>query len=139
MKERLNKFVNCFKISFFLEEIILYKVYSFGAEALLELRKDMMLLFHLYQQVAEMFYYYFHLKDSLEKLYVNILCFFHSFSYRGKLVIKVVSNIIGNGYSITIIKGEYIYYAGCYSFQRNKECDFLFVLNIIPILSKYLS
>ena len=42
MKERLNKFANCFEISFFKRNNIL-KGILFGLEALLELREDMML------------------------------------------------------------------------------------------------
>ena len=66
------------------------------------------------------------------------MCIFYaflcSFSYRGKVIIKGVSNIIGIGYSITIIKGQYSWYIGCYSFQRNKGFDsFPCVLDIIPI------
>ena len=44
--------------------------------------------------------------ESLENVYKYILCFFCSFSYRGKVIIKGVCNIIGIGYSITIIKRE---------------------------------
>ena len=43
---------------------------------------------------------------ELKNVYPDISCFFYSFSYRGKVIIKGVSNIIGFGYSITIIKGE---------------------------------
>ena len=50
--------------------------------------------------------YHFHLRDSLKNVYVYIFCFFCSFSYRGKVITKGVSNIIGTGYSITIIKRE---------------------------------
>ena len=35
-----------------------------------------------------------------------IFMLFYSFSYRGTVIIKGVSNIIGIGYSITIIKRE---------------------------------
>ena len=34
--------------------------------------------------------------------------FFCSFSYRGKVIIKSICNIIGIGYSITIFQGEYV-------------------------------
>ena len=65
------------------------------------------------------------------------MLFFCSFSYRGKIIIKGVSNIVGIGYSFAIIKGEYSWYVGCYSFQRNQGFNsFLFVLNIIPISFK---
>ena len=57
-------------------------------------------------QVAEILYYQFHLKDSLKKVYVNILCFFCSFNYRGKTITKGVNNIIGIVYGITIIKAS---------------------------------
>ena len=33
----------------------------------------------------------------MKNVYVNILCFFCSFSYRGKVIIKGASNIIGIG------------------------------------------
>ena len=63
--------------------------------------------------------------------------FFCSFSYGGKVIIKGVSNIIGIGYGITIIKGEYSWYTGCSSFYRNKGFNsFPCVLNIIPISFK---
>ena len=77
----------------------------FGPEALLELREDMMLAISSLSVVCRNIVYdYFHLKDSLKNVYVNILCFFCSFSYRGKVIIKGVSNTIGIDYSITIIK-----------------------------------
>ena len=75
---------------------------------------------------------------SLERQSEKCLCeyfmlFFCSFSYRGKVIIKGVSSIIGIGYSITIIKGHYSCYTGCYSFQRDKGFDSSpCVLNIIP-------
>ena len=53
---------------------------------------------------------------SLKNVSGNILCFFCSLSYGDKVIIKVVSNIIGIGYGITIIKGEYSWYNECYSF-----------------------
>ena len=57
---------------------------------------------------------------------------FHGFSYRCKVIIKGVSNIIGIGYSVTIIKGEYYFYAGGYSFEINKRFDsFPCVLNLL--------
>ena len=46
-----------------------------------------------------------------------------------KLIIKGVSNILGIGYSFTIIKGEYSWYTRSYIFYRNKGFDsFLCVL-----------
>ena len=65
----------------------------------------------------EIVHYHFYLKDSLEKVYVNILSFFCSFSYIGKISIKDVRNIIATGYGITIIKGELSLYTVCYSFR----------------------
>ena len=41
MKERLNKYANCFKISFIRNNILQWIL--FGAEALLELRENMIL------------------------------------------------------------------------------------------------
>ena len=62
---------------------------------------------------------------------------FCSFSYRGKVIIKGISNIIRIGYGITIIKGQDSWYTGCYSFYRNKGfSSFPRVLNIIPISFK---
>ena len=64
------------------------------------------------------------------------MCIFYaflcSFSYKGKVIIKGVSNIIGVGSSITIIKGQYSWYTGCYSFQRNMVFgSFPCVLNLL--------
>ena len=51
--------------------------------------------------------------------------------------VKGICSIIGIGYSITIIKGEYGRDMGCYSFLRNKGFDsFPCVLNVIPISFK---
>ena len=56
---------------------------------------------------------------------------FRCFSYRDKVINKDIHNIIVNGYTITIIKGEYSIYTGCYSFQRINGFDsFLCVLNL---------
>ena len=53
---------------------------------------------------------------SFEKcLCEYFMFFFLSFSYRGEVIIKGIHNI-GIGYDITIIKGEYGRYMGCYSF-----------------------
>ena len=82
----------------FLEEIIFYKVY------------------YLNQKPYCVSYFFF--ISRLQKYYTNIfihekhLCeyltlFFRSFSFWSKVIIKAVSNIIGIGYSITIIKGGY--------------------------------
>ena len=65
------------------------------------------------------------------------MLFFHSFSYKGKVIIKGIRNIIGIGYSVTIMKEEYGRYMGGYSFWRNKGFDsFPDILNIIAISSK---
>ena len=53
--------------------------------------------------------------DSPKNVYVNILHFFCSFSYRRKVFIKGVNKIIGIGYSTTVIKGECRWYTGCYT------------------------
>ena len=51
-----------------------------------------------------------------EKMFIWVFyASFGSFSYRGKVIIKDVSNI-GIGYSIAIIKGQSSWYTGCYSF-----------------------
>ena len=42
--------------------------------------------------------------------------YFCSYSYKRKAIIKGIHIIIGIGYSITIIKGEYGRYMRCYSF-----------------------
>ena len=44
------------------------------------------------------------------KCLCEYLCFLCSFSYRDKIIIKDVSNIIGIGYSITTIKGKNSWY-----------------------------
>ena len=76
MKERLNKSANCFKISFFRGNNIL-KGTLFRPEAFLELGEGMIAISSL--QVAEILYYYFHLKDNLKNVYVNTLfCFVDS-------------------------------------------------------------
>ena len=62
----------------------------------------MLLAISIYQQDPEILYYHLHLKDSLKNAYLNILSFFCSFSYRGKVIINSVSNITGIGYGITI-------------------------------------
>ena len=63
--------------------------------------------------------------------------FFRTFSYRGKVIIKGICNIIGVDYCIDIIKGEYSWYTRYYSSYRNKGFDFFpCILNIIPISSK---
>ena len=68
----------------------------------------------------------------LERFYA----LFCSFSYRGKVIIKGVSNIIGIGYSIIIIKGQYSWYIGCYSFKGNPNSQG--ILNwIMQILHYY--
>ena len=62
------------------------------------------------QQVAEILYYHLDLPDSLKK------CLLLSFSYKCKVIIQRVSNIIRIGYSITIIKRDCSWYTGGYSF-----------------------
>ena len=72
-----------------------------------------------------------------EQCFQEYFMFFFSFSCRSKLIIKDVNNITGTDYGITIIKGEYNYYTGSYSFQRNTRFDsFPCALNIIHICSK---
>ena len=61
--------------------------------------------------------------------------FFPSFSYRGKVIIKGIHNIIGIGYSVTIIKGEYGRYMGCYSFKEISDL-IPFHVFFLPILFK---
>ena len=56
-------------------------------------------------------------KKIVWKIFMWIFyAFIRSFSYRGKVIIKAIHNIIGFGYSITTIKGEYDRYMGCYNF-----------------------
>ena len=78
----------------------------FAPEALLQLRDDMMLAISSLsvgcRNIALSLSF-----ESLKNTYVNIFCFFCSFSYRDKVIIKGISNITGIGYGITIIKGEY--------------------------------
>ena len=63
--------------------------------------------------------------------------FFRSFSYRGKAIIKGIRNIIGIGYSITIVKGEYGRYMGGYSFStryiRNENVVYILYIRFIFI------
>ena len=55
--------------------------------------------------------------ERLSKMFMLIFyAFFCSFSCGSKVIIKNVSNIIGIGYGITIIKGDYNWFNGCYSF-----------------------
>ena len=115
IKESQSKSANCFKISFFLEERVFYKVYVLGQKPHKSWERIWYWLFLLYQYVSEILHYYFHIEDSLKNVYVNIL-WFYSFSYRGKVIIKGVSNAIEVGHSITLIKGEYNCYTGCCSF-----------------------
>ena len=71
----------------------------------------------VYRLQKHCIYYHFHLEDSLKNIYLNILQFFGSLSCIGKvIIIKGVSNTIGIGYCLTIIKGQYSWYTGCYSF-----------------------
>ena len=63
--------------------------------------------------------------------------FFRSFSYRGKAIIKGIRNIIGIGYSITIVKGEYGRYMGGDSFStryiRNENVVYILYIRLIFI------
>ena len=59
-----------------------------------------------------------------EKCFCEYFMLFCSLSYRGKVIIKGFSNIIGIGYSITIIKRQYSWYTGYFSFLRNKGFDY---------------
>ena len=84
-------------------------------EALLELREDMTLaISSLSVGCRDILLVSF--ERFLKELAFERIAFFCSFRYRGKLIIKGIHNIIGIGYSITIIKGEYGRYMGCYSF-----------------------
>ena len=67
--------------------------------------------------------------------------FFCSFSYRGKIIIKGVSNIIGIGYSITIIKGQYSWSTlDATGFREIRDLiPFHVFLILFQFLSKYLS
>ena len=65
---------------------------------------------------------------------------FGSFNYSGKVIVKGVSNIIGIAYSITIIKEQYSWYIGYYSFKRNKGLiPFHVFLILFQFITKYLS
>ena len=54
-------------------------------------------------------------KRLSEKCLCEYFMLFFIVNYRGKVTIKNIRNIIGIGYSIPIIKGEYHRYMGCYS------------------------
>ena len=96
----------------------------FGPETLLELRENKMLVISF-------------LSEGCRNIVLLLSFERFSFSYRGKVIIKGVSNIISIGYSITIIKEQYSWYTGCYIFQRNKGFhSFSCVLNIVPISFK---
>ena len=70
----------------------------------------------------------------IRKMFMWIFCFFVVSTIRGKIVLKGVSNIIGMSYRIAIIKGEYSWYIGGYSFWRNGGFNsFSCILNVIPI------
>ena len=55
--------------------------------------------FFFISKVAEMFNYHFYLKNR-QKCLCEYFMLFCSFGYRGKVIIKCVSNIVGNGYNI---------------------------------------
>ena len=135
MKKRLNKSANCSEIAIFRRNNILYGI-LFRPKALLELRKNMLdissLLVGCRNIVPSL---------SFERYSERCLCecfmFFCSFNYEGKIIVTDVSNIMGIGYSVVIIKGEYSWYIRCYIFQRNKGFNsFPCVLNIILISFK---
>ena len=50
---------------------------------------------------------------------IVLLYSFLSFSYRSKVIVEGVSNIIGIGYRIDIIMEEHSWCTGSYSFERN--------------------
>ena len=102
----------------------------FRPEALLELREDMMLAISSLSVGCRNYV----LLVSFERcLYEYFMLICRSFSYRGKVFIKGIRNIIEIACSITIIKGGYCRCMGCYSFWKNNGFDsFPCVLNIIP-------
>ena len=65
------------------------------------------------------------------------MLFFHSFSYRGKVIIQDIHNIIGIGYSITIIKGEYG--VGTWDATVFREIRDLIPFHVFLILFEFLS
>ena len=128
IKERLNKSANCFEISFLRRNNIL-KGILFGPKALLELTEDMMLVISSLSVGCRDIV----LSLSFETVWKMFMCFFCSFSYRGKVTIKSVSNIVGIGYSITVITREYSWYTECYNFLRNEGFNsFQCLINIFP-------
>ena len=78
----------------------------FGTEVLLELRVDVSYFFFI-NRLQKYCITNFIWKTKNEK-YLSEYIFFCSFSYRGKVIIKSICNIIGIGYSITIFQGEYV-------------------------------
>ena len=78
--------------------------------------------------------------DSLKNVYVNILCFFCSFSCRGRVIIKDIYNIIGIGYSIIIIKRQDNSTWDATAFREIRDLipSHMFLI-LFQFLSKYLS
>ena len=114
MNESLNKSASWFKISFFRRNSIL-QVILFGPEALMELRTDMMLAMSSLSVVCSNIVLLVSFERYSEKCLCEYFMLFCSLSYRGKVIMKSIHNI-EIGYSITIIKGAYPRYKGCYSF-----------------------
>ena len=72
-----------------------------------------------------------------EKCLCEYFVVFGSFSNSSKVIVKGISNIIENSYSITIIMGERSRCTGSYSFKRDQGFDsFSCVFNVIPIYFK---
>ena len=88
----------------------------FGPEALLGLREDMMLAISYLSVGCRNIVLLLQFERKSEKCLCEYFMLFCSFSYKDKAIFKGIHNIIGIGYSITLIKGGYGRYTGWYSF-----------------------
>ena len=103
----------------FLEEIIFYKVYYLGQKPYWSfgVKRGYDLSYFFFISKLQKYCTTSFIWKMAWKIFMWIFyAFFRSFSYRGKVIIKGFRNIIGIGYSITIIKGHYGRYMRCYSF-----------------------
>ena len=71
---------------------------------------------------------------------VYVVIFFCSFSYRGKVIIQSVSNIVGIAYSITVIKDITVGTLDAAVLREIRDLiPFYVFLILFQFLSKYLS
>ena len=102
---------------FHFSEEIYYIWYTIWATSLIRIKTGYDGGYFLLMSKLQKYCVIIFIRKIIWKMFMGIFyVFFHSFSYRGKITIKGVSNIIGSRYSITIIKEEYSWYIRCYSF-----------------------